>query len=59
MGTLMWVLKKKSLCTLRWWGTSSGEEDEAEQDPLLGVRAQPPQLVPTRTPKRVRPSMKR
>lgn len=30
LGTLRWVPRKKSQCTLRWWGMSSGEEGEVE-----------------------------
>lgn len=30
LGTLRWVPKKKSQCTLRWWGMSSGEEGDVE-----------------------------
>lgn len=30
LGTLRWVRRKKSRCTLRWWGMSSGEEGGVE-----------------------------
>lgn len=58
----MQVPKKKSQCTLRWWGMSFVEEDgveEASLGLLLEVEAQPLQQEPIQTLKTAKLYMKR